>query len=92
MAAGLPVVEIGRNRLEQGLGILSLAVETGFVKTNGEARRAIVNQALSINDEKVDNPKRQISSRDFSNEGICKISFGKKKHALVKLIDSWLVA
>ncbi len=82
-AGGLPVLDVSASRLDEGIGILTLAVETGFVTSNGEARRAVANGALSVNDSRIDDTKATVSSSDLI-DGAIKLSFGKKKHVLVR--------
>lgn len=83
-AAGLPTITIPASRLKEGIGILSLAVEAGLAASNGEARRAIANNALAVNDERVTDPRMEVSENDFTQDGALKLSFGKKRHVLVR--------
>ena len=55
------------------------------MSSKSEARRAINNNGIKINDSMVNDEKKLIESRDFNEEKM-KISFGKKKHYLFKLI------
>ena len=84
-AKDLPSVEITRDELT-GLGILTAATKVSLAASNGEARRHIKQGALKLNDVKIDSHERQLSSDDII-DGIVKISVGKKKHALLKIID-----
>ena len=54
------------------------------MSSKGEARRAIVNNGIKINNQLVSNEKLLIKETDFQNK-ILKISFGKKKHYIVKI-------
>ncbi len=83
-ADGLPTVEIKTSDLEDS-GILAATVLLGLASSNGEARRHIKGGALKINDIKVDSHVRKISQSDII-DGVVKISVGKKKHALLKVI------
>ena len=83
-ADGLPTVEIKTSELED-LGILAATVLLGLASSNGEARRHIKGSALKINDIKVDSHERKILPSDLT-DGVVKISVGKKKHALLKVI------
>jgi len=65
-----------------GTGILKLCVDIGWVTSNSEARRAVSNNAIAINDEKVTDPNRTLVESDF-RDGPVKVSFGKKKHVRV---------
>lgn len=74
-AEGLPVIV-----QEDGAGILTVLVNAGLASSNGEARRAIAGNSISIDDVKVTDPNARISLAN----GQIKLSMGKKKHVLVK--------
>jgi tyrosyl-tRNA synthetase len=84
LAAGLPTVEISRDALKLGSGILSQFVEAGLVASNSEARRQIKGGGLKVNDKVVTDEKAQLSEADLTPEGVIKLSLGKKKHVLLK--------
>jgi len=84
VAESLPTVEIAAGDLADGLGILTAAVQAGLATSNGEARRAVGNSALRINDVAVSDPKAMIGKADIGPEGVIKLSFGRKKHVLLR--------
>jgi len=86
VADTLPTVEIPRARLEAGLGVLAGFVEAGLVSSNGEARRQIKGGGLKVNDVAVTDEKRKLTVRDLSQQGVIKLSLGKKRHVLLKPI------
>ena len=67
-----------------GDGLLSLFVAAGLGASNGEVRRAVANNSVSVNDTKITDPGYVVSEADFDADGFMKISLGKKRHALVK--------
>jgi tyrosyl-tRNA synthetase len=67
-----------------GDGLLSLFVTAGLASSNGEVRRAITGNSVSVNDAKITDPAYVASDADFNADGLMKISLGKKRHALVK--------
>jgi tyrosyl-tRNA synthetase len=79
-ADGLPTVQLD---LSSEVQLPRLVVQIGFAKTNQEARRAIANNAISVNDTMINNLQRTISMHDVRG-GKIKISFGKKKHILIQ--------
>lgn len=83
-AENLPSIEVEAARLEEGIGILNLAVQAGFAASNGEARRHIKGSAIRINDEMVTDERLLVDSRRLNPDGAIKLSFGKKKHILVR--------
>lgn len=84
LAESLPTVEIPRGELEAGLGVLNAFVRAGLVASNGEARRQIKGGGLRVNDESVTDEKMALSAANLTPEGLIKLSFGKKKHVLLK--------
>jgi tyrosyl-tRNA synthetase len=84
--AGLPTVEIAADELEDGLGVLSAFVRAKLAASNGEARRAVAGNALRVNDRSVSDPKAVLGPGDINSDGVIKLSFGRKKHALLKPI------
>jgi tyrosyl-tRNA synthetase len=80
----LPTVEIGRDALEAGIGILSLFVTAGLASSNGEARRHIQGGAVRLNDQPVADERRMVTQADLTADGVVKLSLGKKKHILVR--------
>jgi tyrosyl-tRNA synthetase len=84
LAETLPTVEIPRGELEAGLGVLNAFVTAGLVASNGEARRQIKGGGLRVNDEPVTDEKMTLSAGNLTPEGVIKLSFGKKKHVLIR--------
>ena len=80
-AEGLPSFDID---LSSGLGVLSALVATGFAKSNGEARRHIKGGGVRINDVQITDEAMELSAANLNTDGAIKLSFGKKKHALLK--------
>ncbi|MBR0789655.1 tyrosine--tRNA ligase [Bradyrhizobium manausense] len=84
LAESLPTVEIPRGELDAGLGVLNAFVKAGLVASNGEARRQIKGGGLRVNDAAVTDEKMALSAASLTPEGVIKLSFGKKKHVLLK--------
>ena len=85
MAGGLPTVEVTSAELEEGIGVLSAFVRTGLATSNGEARRAVKGGGARVNDTPVTDSRAGLG-RDDVREGLIKLSLGKKKHALLKIV------
>ena len=81
----LPTKKIQKKDLELGKKLIDLLVDNNIMSSKSEARRAINNNGIKINDLLVKDEKKLITSEDFNQEKM-KISFGKKKHFLFKLI------
>ena len=80
----LPEILLEKKQITNGMQILDLLVNDKIFKSKGEARRAINEKGIKINDQVLDDEKKIISSSDF-NDDILKISHGKKRHFLVKI-------
>jgi tyrosyl-tRNA synthetase len=84
---GLPTIDKTRAELETGIALAGLFVEAGLAASNGEVRRAIANNAVSINDAKVADVQRTVTFADASADGLIKLSLGRKRHALVRVAE-----
>jgi tyrosyl-tRNA synthetase len=82
--ASLPTVQVPRADLEKGLGVLSASVLVGFVQSTGEARRQIKGGGLKVNDVAVTDERRLLTISDLTGDGVIKLSFGKKRHVLIR--------
>ena len=74
------------NHALNGIKILDLLSTNKIMSSKNEARRAIKSNALKINNEILTEENKLIQLSDFNNEKVLKISFGKKKHYLLKII------
>jgi tyrosyl-tRNA synthetase len=84
LAQDLPSVNVSASELKDGIGLLSLIVTAGLAATNGEARRHIKGGAIKINDKAVNDERLLVTDNATSDEGVIKLSMGKKKHILIK--------
>lgn len=84
LASELPTVEISRADLENGFGVLTAAVQAGFVKSTGEARRQVKGGGLKVNDIAVTDERQVLTPADLTADGVIKLSLGKKRHALIR--------
>ena len=85
ISLNLPEIKIKFEHIKNGINILDLLSNSKIVSSKSEARRVIANKGIKINDVIETNDKKIIKSSDF-NEKILKISFGKKKHFIIKII------
>jgi tyrosyl-tRNA synthetase len=84
LATSLPTIEVPRDDLKKGLGVLMAFVKAGLANSNGEARRAIANNALMVNDTRVTSDKAALGEADITADGVIKLSLGRKRHVLLK--------
>ena len=80
----LPLKKISKKNIETGMKLLELLVENKIMSSKSEARRAINNKGVKINDLLVADENKTLNLSDFKDENL-KISFGKKKHFLFKI-------
>ena len=84
-AEGLPTFDVSGSELGNMLAI-DAAVLTGLAASKGEARRHVKGNALKVNDTRVTDDKQALSVDDVQ-DGVIKISVGKKRHALIRLAE-----
>ncbi len=78
-AAQMPEVELTEDDFEEGsIGILNLLVKAGLAPSNGEARRNVQQGGVSIDGEKVEDARMQVSRESIGPEGVV-LKRGKKK-------------
>jgi len=69
---------------DTSIGLLYLLVTIGFAKSNSEARKAIANGAIKINDVAVSDPNIELKREDLQGS---KIAFGKKRNLIIEVSD-----
>jgi len=80
---GVPQGRVSKAEIENGMGIVELLAEkTGFLASNGEARRALKENSISINKNKVDDAFRSSSSNLITGKYLL-LQRGKKNYFLV---------
>jgi tyrosyl-tRNA synthetase len=83
---GVPQAEISRNEIEAGINIVDVLNEkTGFMKSNGEARRALTANSISVNKEKVAE-EFVLSNKDLINNQFVLLQSGKKNYFVVRVV------
>jgi tyrosyl-tRNA synthetase len=83
-SADLPTVDVDAAELAAGLGVLTAFVRAGLVPSTGEARRQVQAGGLRVNDQPVVDARAVLTPADAVNAGAIKLSFGRKKHVLLK--------
>ena len=82
-SADLPSVAIDAAQLAEGLGLLEAFVIAGLAKSNGEARRLVQGGGAKVNDAAQNDIAATLTEADVQ-EGSIKLSFGKKRHVLLR--------
>ena len=86
---GVPQAQVSADLLAgDGLSIVeALAETTGFLKSNGEARRALKENSISVNKERVTEAKK-ITLTDMICDGYVLLQRGKKNYFLLVVTPS----
>ncbi|MFP4844875.1 tyrosine--tRNA ligase [Winogradskyella sp. PE311] len=83
---GVPQAEIAQSDFKNGLDMIgALAAKTNFLNSNGEARRALKENSVSVNKQKV-NESFILSSDDLINDRYIILNKGKKNTYIIKVI------
>ncbi len=81
----LPTINLNKSNIDKGINIIELVLLSNLLSSKSEVRRSIKNNGIKINNNPVSNYKIDIKLKDFNNENILKLSFGKKKHVIFKI-------
>ena len=82
----LPIIKIKKNVIKKGISILDLLSMNKIVTSKSDARRSIKNNAIKLDNQILTDEKKILRLDDFVNNEVLKVSFGKKKHYLIKII------
>ena len=82
---GVPQANVSKEDITTGLDMIgALAAKTNFLKSNGDARRALKENAVSVNKEKV-KEDFLITSKDLIADKYVLLQRGKKTYFLLKV-------
>ncbi len=83
---GVPQTELSQLDLNKGIDMIAaLASKTNFLNSNAEARRALKENAVSVNKEKV-KPEYIITTKDLINKKYIILGKGKKHTYIIKVV------
>ncbi|MDT0690710.1 tyrosine--tRNA ligase [Salegentibacter sp. F188] len=83
---GVPQAEVSRAEIEEGLDMIAaLAAKTNFLNSNGEARRALKENSVSVNKEKV-KEDYVITTSDLLNNKYVILNKGKKNTFIIRVV------
>ncbi len=85
--AEVPSSEQPKAALESaGVNVIDLLTNTGFLKSKGEARRAISEGGIYLNNQRVSEPTQQVTVADLLDGRFLVLRRGKKNYHLVKVL------
>jgi tyrosyl-tRNA synthetase len=85
LGVDLPEIQIKSSKINKGINFLDFLSENKIMSSKSEARRAIANKGVKIDNVVVVDENKTLKPNDFK-EKILKISYGKKKHYIIKII------
>ncbi len=84
---GVPLADISRQDLENGMDMIgALSARTGFLQSNGEARRELKQNSISVNKEKV-KEDYTLTTNDLINDQYVLLQRGKKNYFILVVKD-----
>ena len=84
ISKNLPEILISKSELIKGTSLISIISSNLILSSKSEARRAIKNNGIKINDILISDENKIILKSDFKQKDYLKISYGKKKHYILK--------
>jgi tyrosyl-tRNA synthetase len=81
---GVPQGNVGADELSAGISIVDAMVKSGFMKSNGEARRSLQEGSISVNKVKAD-AERVLAQSDVLAGGVVLLQRGKKNYFLLRV-------
>lgn len=83
---GVPQAEISKNDVDAGIDIVTVLNEkSGFFKSNGEARRALTANSISVNKAKITEDYK-LTINDLINNQFVLLQSGKKNYFLLRVV------
>lgn len=83
-SADIPTHVYESGKLDEGVDLISMLVDTGLCKTRSDARRQIQQGGVSVNEEKVTDFNTVFTTKDLNADGVLLIKKGKKGFYQVK--------
>ena len=85
LGSDLPEIKVKISELKKGINLLDFLSKNKIMASKSEARRAIANKGLKINNVVVVDENKILQKTDLKGKSL-KVSYGKKKHYLIKII------
>ena len=86
VGTSLPEYKIPMNEISKGINIINLLAINNIISSKSEARRAVRGNGIKVNDKLITDEKFIIKLKEFNQNKSIKISHGKKKHFIIKII------
>lgn len=82
--ADLELVAMPASAFEGGLSVVQMLAQSGLTASGKEAKRLIAEGGLRLNNDAVADPQRMLTAEEIG-EGM-KVSLGKKKHRMLRIV------
>ena len=83
---GVPLADVERAKIADGYDLVAaLASDTGFLKSNSEVMRALKENSISVNKEKV-TKDYQLTTADLINDKFILLQRGKKNYFVLRVV------
>jgi len=83
---GVPQADVSKAKILEGLDMIAaLSAETGFLASNGEARRALKENSIAVNKDKV-NEQYTLSTADLINDTYIILNRGKRSTFIIRAV------
>jgi tyrosyl-tRNA synthetase len=86
--AEIPTVHVTRARLSEGVALVDLLAEAGLCASRSEARRAIDQGGVSMNNRKLADPTAVLMETDLLQGSIALLRKGKRSLAAIRMTES----
>ncbi|WP_341763890.1 tyrosine--tRNA ligase [Candidatus Tisiphia endosymbiont of Beris chalybata] len=86
MGSQLPTIDIPEERLGGGIAVYELLHEAGLASSKSEGRRLIRGKGVKINDQLIQDENIMIDKSFADDQQVIRVTLGKKKHCLLRLI------
>lgn len=81
----MPMVQLNRNLINEGINIADLLVNAEFISSKSEARRLIIQGGICLNNEKVEDAQKLVTCEDLKEDFII-LKRGKKNFLKVVFV------
>lgn len=81
----LPTIDVSMADIQEGMLLVELLCLAGLTASKGEARRLIQGHGIRIDDQPIADEAQMITP-ELLHDGSLKLSAGKKRHVLIKVI------
>jgi len=83
--ADVPSSTLARARLVEGLNVVDLLAESGITQSKGEARRAVAEGGVNLNNQRISDGAQAVTTLDLLEGHFLVLRRGRKNYHLVKV-------